>query len=453
MKENVYQEKVLEVEPYGVEPIPREERHGKPKQMFTIWFAINLNVVTWFTGFLGIEFGLSLKYAILAIFIGNIAGAAFLALGSSVGAALGQPLIPASKPVFGKAGVWGLSVLNLINNIGWLAVNLALAIMALQTIIPLSYHASLILLTAITLLVAIYGYNFIHAFAHWMSLVVGVLFLGMTVITLQNLPNLVSPSAPAGGFNWGMFILAIAVTFSYQISYGPISTDYARYLPEDTSKKKLWWYSFAGAVTVCIWLEILGAMTATLGMQNGPMDFFARLMGVFTIPAVITVILSILPVNAMGMYSGGLALLAMGISLKRWMSALLTAGIAALLIAFNNGGLTDIYTSFLLLLSYWIAPWLGVVLSDFYYHQKNPERKDEPRGWIGLLSFLIGILFSIPFMSSHLYVGPIAGNFLQGADISYFVSLLISVMVYRIVIKLKQVHPAPAELMTKEVGR
>ncbi len=439
MQETAYQEKVLEVEPYGVEPIPKEERHGRPGQMFTIWFAINLNVVTWFTGFLGIEFGLSLKYAILAIIIGNIIGAALLALSSSIGAELGQPLIPASKRAFGKTGVFGLSFLNLVNNIGWLGVNLVLAVMALQKILPLSYHFSLLLIVAVTLLVAVYGYNFIHVFAQWMSVVMGVLFLAMFVITVHNLPAIMSHSVPgAGGFNLGMFILAIAVAFSYQISYCPIGTDYARYLPENTSKKKLWQFSFWGAVSVCIWLQILGALTATLGMQTGPMDFIARLMGVFTIPALITVIFSILPNNVIAIYSGGLAALAMGLPLKRWASALLTAGLGALIISFGSGKLAQTYTNFLLLLSYWIAPWLGVVLSDFYYHKANPWRKDEPKGWIGIFSFLCGVLISIPFMSSVLYVGPVAKNYLGGADISYFLSLLVSVLVYHVAVKTKQ---------------
>lgn len=242
----------------------------------------------------------------------------------------------------------------------------------------------------------------------------------------------------AGGFSWGIFILAIAVTFSYQVSYCPIGSDYARYLPEDSSKKKLWWYSFAGAFTACIWLEILGALTATLGMQTGPMDFFAKLMGVFTIPAIIAIIASILPVNAMAMYSGGLAALAMGIRLKRWVSALLTACAAALLISFGSGSLAHTYTNFLLLLSYWIVPWFGVVLADFYYHKRNPLQKDKPRGWIGIVSFLSGIIVSIPFMSSVLFVGAIAEKHLYGADISYFVSLIVSLVVYQATIKIKE---------------
>lgn len=107
------------------------------------------------------------------------------------------------------------------------------------------------------------------------------------------------------------------MAFSYQISYCPIGSDYSRYFPESTSRTKIWLNSYLGSVSVCIWLEILGALTATLGMHAGPMDFFAALMGAFTIPALLTVIFSIFPVNAMAIYSGGLAALAMGIPLKR----------------------------------------------------------------------------------------------------------------------------------------
>ena len=397
MKKNNYNEKVMEVEPYGVEPIPLEERHGRPKQMFSLWFAVNLNIATWFTGFLGIQFGLSLKFAILAIIIGNIIGASYLALSSAIGAELGQPLIPASIKIFGKAGVVGLSFLNLVNNIGWLAVNLALAVMALQAIVHLGYHASLLVLTIVTLIVAVYGYNFIHVFAHWMSIIVGFLFVIITVITIGKLHTytIVSHTASAAsGFNWGMFILTIAVTFSYQISYCPVGSDYVRYLPKGSSKRKLWAYSFAGALTACIWLEVLGALTGTLGMQTNPMDFFTKLMGPFTVPAVITVIISIIPSNAMAMYSGGLAAMAMGIRLKRWFLAFSTAVIGALLVSFGNGGLTQIYTNFLLLLSYWIVPWLGVVLCDFYYRKMSSFNKNNIISWSGSVSFLCGVIAS-----------------------------------------------------------
>ncbi|MGB9792940.1 MAG: purine-cytosine permease family protein [Thermacetogeniaceae bacterium] len=434
----VYEEKVLEVEPFGIEPIPQEERHGRPRQLFTLWFASNLNVVTWFTGFLGVEFGLPLKYAVLAIIIGNLLGGIFLALASAIGPQLGQPLIPGSKKAFGRAGVVGLSFLNFINNIGWLAVNLVLAVMALQKIISsLSYHLALLILTVATVLIAVFGYNFIHTFAHWMSIVMGILFLAMTAISIGNFPHLlISAAGSPGGFDIWVFILAVAVAFSYQISYCPIGSDYSRYLPENTPRTKAWLATYLGCVSVCIWLEVLGALTATLGMHTGPMDFFAKLMGVFTVPALIAVILSIMPINAIAVYSGGLAALAMGIPVKRWVSAVVTAGIGALLASFGSGHLAETYKNFLLLLSYWIAPWLGVVLCDFFLNFNKPAEEERAgSGWPGIISFICGVAVSVPFMSSVLYTGPIAKNYLGGADVSYFLSMILSAVLYLTFVK------------------
>ena len=61
-----------------------------------------------------------------------------------------------------------------------------------------------------------------------------------------------------------------------------------------------------------------------------------------------------------------------------------------------------------------------------------------PRGWVGTISFLSGVIISIPFMNSTLYVGSFAGKYLNGADISYFVSLIVSLVVYQISIKIKE---------------
>jgi NCS1 family nucleobase:cation symporter-1 len=428
--QTVYQENVLEVEPFGIEPIPKEERHGQISKLFTIWFAGNLNVVTWFTGFLGIALGLSLKYVVLAIIIGNLLGGVLLALTSAFGPRIGQPLIPGSRRAFGKVGVRGLSFVNFVNNIGWLAVDLVLSVMAFQKLVPLlGYHAALLILTVATILIAVYGYNFIHTFAYWMSIVMGVIFLAMTAIIVHNLLVVKGVSSAAtGGFNPWMFVMAIALAFSYQISYCPIGSDYSRYLPENTSARRVWLASYLGNVISCIWLEILGAFMAALGLQAAsPMDF-AKLMGVFTVPALITVVLSIMPNNVMAVYSGGLAALAMGVPLKRWTAALVTGGIAALLIVYGAGQFANTYENFLLLLSYWIAPWLGVIISDQFYRRQSQDSGDH--GWCGILAFVCGVAISIPFMSSALYAGPLAKAYLGGADISYFISLIVSGAVY-----------------------
>jgi nucleobase:cation symporter-1, NCS1 family len=430
--ETDYKEQVLKVEPFGIEAIPDQERHGRIGQTFTLWSATNLNVVTWFTGFLGVEFGLGLKYAVLSIILGNIIGAAFLGLACSFGPALGRPLIPASERAFGKLGIRGLSLLNFINNIGWLAINLVLAVMALQQIWPLKYLPALLIIAGITMVIAVYGYNFIHTFAHWMSIAMGSMFLIMTVIALHNLPDLFAGAPMKGGFDPGMFILSMAVTFSYQISYCPIGADYTRYLPGKSVRQKIWLAAFGGSLSICLWLEILGAMTAALFLQaNGnPISYFASLMGAFTIPAMAVIILSTLPVNAMAIYSSGLAAQCMGFPLKRYTTAALSGGIGVLLVASGNSQLTDTDRNFLLLLTYWIAPWLGIIFVDFSLAEVSTQVPGKYPGIAGNVAFLTGIVISVPFMNSVLFTGPLAQYYLGGADISYFISLMVSASVY-----------------------
>ena len=315
--------------------------------------------------------------------------------------------------------------------------------MALQKIVPLGYHLAVLVLTGATLLVAVFGHNFIHAFARWMSIIMGLLFVALSAITIVNIKHVVvAPPATLNGFDWGMFILTISVVFAYQISYCPIGTDYARYLPNSTPRRSIWHFSFWGALIVCVWLEILGALTATLGAQVGPMDFIGQIMGVFTMPALITVLLSILPVNAMAMYSGGLAILAMGIPLKRWTSAILIALIGAVLIMFNNGELTERYTNFLLLLSYWIVPWFCIMYFDSSRRNGDLTIQLASRGWLGVIAFASGILISIPFMHSNLYVGAIAKHLLGGADVSYLISSISSVVIYHFMLRSRPSSPA-----------
>ena len=70
----------------------------------------------------------------------------------------------------------------------------------------------------------------------------------------------------------------------------------------------------------------------------------------------------------MNIYSSSMSFLAMGIKLpgnKRRAFVGLAFGVIGLILAFN--GLKDSgekYENFLLVIAYWIAPWLGVVFTD-----------------------------------------------------------------------------------------
>ncbi len=88
----------LEIEQYTIAPIPADQRFGRPRDLFTIWFTSNLMPLTIVTGALAtVAFGLPFVPAVLAIVIGNLFGALFMALHSAQGPRLGVPQMIQSR--------------------------------------------------------------------------------------------------------------------------------------------------------------------------------------------------------------------------------------------------------------------------------------------------------------------------------------------------------------------
>ena len=95
----------LQVERRSIDYIPPEERHGKPRSLFNIWFAANMQVTAAVTGALAVLIaGLSLPWALLAIVIGNLIGVVFMAAHSAQGPKLGIPQMIQSRAQFGFYG-------------------------------------------------------------------------------------------------------------------------------------------------------------------------------------------------------------------------------------------------------------------------------------------------------------------------------------------------------------
>src|SRR3954449_789070 len=71
-----YGSKATAVEPGGDEPIPVDDRHGRPSQMFWTWVSPNMEFATIFVGIIAVLFfGLTFWQAVAAIVIGNALGA------------------------------------------------------------------------------------------------------------------------------------------------------------------------------------------------------------------------------------------------------------------------------------------------------------------------------------------------------------------------------------------
>ncbi len=426
-----YGDRVATVEPYSIEHIPAHERHGHSRQLLWLWLAANLTIADYALGFLPVSLGLPLPATLVALAIGNVLGGILLAWSATMGPSAGYPQMFVGRRAFGRVGGYLPAALNWLSTAGWFTVNTILGAFAVQILfpsLPLAV-AAFLLVTAQTLIV-IYGHNLIHAFERWMAGVLGILFAVATVIALSHGSTLAAWQ-PSGGANntLPLFAIVLAASFSYIMSWSPYASDYSRYLPEGTRRGRVALYVFSGAALASFWLEVLGTLVAVLAPHGTtPVAALAQVMGGFGSFAVIAIILGATTANALNLYSNTLSARVLDLPWPRWTFALVGAvfGFALALVGAKN--FTDFYINFLLLLDYWIMPWLAVLLVDFFWlRQQEPAAFSGAPPWNlrGTVAYLVGLLASIPFMSEKFFTGPLA-PVLGRADFSYFIGFLVA---------------------------
>ena len=492
----VYRDQVLEVEPTGIEFVRSEQRHGKPRELFGLWFSANAEIATWMVGVFAVAlYGTTLPGAAFGLILGNLLGFALLGVLATFGPRYGVPQMVASRLAFGRYGNAFPAALSFLAGVGWFAINTVFGAYALQTHTHLPYGLALALMLGAQIVLAVYGYNLIHWFERVSAILLAAGFTLLGVITFSradwHAPFNAHALAASGG-EIGGIILATALGFSYATGWVPCACDYSRYLPETTNPRRVWWASFLGCVVPCIALEIMGAATVTAvhGVSfatSSPTQAIASLLGSGPLATIVllTVVLGTLTANCMNLYSGAMAALvvkfpshswraplltaaifgtltallfgragisgpivlafALGVALvvlfiaryrlRRWRAALMVGILGALLA--SGGGHPDqtaqLYTNFLLLLSYWASPWAAVVFVDWL--QRRNQRTDEnafengPHVRLGTYAWIAGLAASLPFWNQQWYTGPFASAFPQFGDLSYYVGFAVAAIV------------------------
>ncbi|PSR34737.1 MAG: allantoin permease [Sulfobacillus benefaciens] len=422
---------VLKVEPFGVEPVASRERHGRPRSQFTLWLGSNLTIADYALGFFPISLGMPWGWTVAAILVGNLVGAWVLALCAAMGPSYGLPQLMISKRIFGRRAGYLPALLNYVSTIGWFSVNNILGSFGLRVLWPhLPFYQAALILVFIQGLIAIYGHNLIHAYERIMSVVLGILFLVVT-ISLIGRPSLGSYH-PAVHNPWVLFAIMVAAAFSYVGSWGPYASDYSRYLPSQTSRRSIMVWSFLGAFIASAWLELVGAAVAVVAgpEASNPIAALHSVTGALGGISVIAIILGGTAADALNLYSNALSAGALDLRLPRWSLAALASLIGLGLSLAGSGSFEQYYDNFLLLLGYWMTPWMGVMFADFYLRQVHFRTLEAtPKAWRALVSFIVGFMVSIPFMSSTLFTGPIAHK-LGGADLTFYVGFFVAMTLY-----------------------
>jgi NCS1 family nucleobase:cation symporter-1 len=272
-----------------------------------------------------------------------------------------------------------------------------------------------------------------------MALILGVLFAIATVIALTHGSTIGAWHPKPVGSTLALFAIVLAVSFSYIMSWSPYASDYSRYLPEITSRSYIAIYVFVGAVVASFLTEVVGMLVAILAPGAAtPVAALKTAMGGFGAFAVVAVILGATTANVLNLYSNTMSAKVLDVRLPRWQLAIIggALGFIVALLGFQN--FTQNYQNFLIVLDYWIMPWLAIVLLDFYvFGHREPMGFSQAvaANWNGLIAWVIGLAVSLLFISEQFQVfglkahGPFATWF-GDADFGYFIGFIVAGVVY-----------------------
>ncbi|ATL28289.1 purine-cytosine permease family protein [Streptomyces formicae] len=438
------------VERRSIDVVPDDERHGTAFSQFTLWLGANLQITAVVTGALAVVFGGDVVWSLVGLVVGNLLGGAVMALHSAQGPKLGLPQMIQSRAQFGVKGAVVPLLLVILMYVGFFASGSVLAGQATAELTHTNDTTGIVLFAVVTAVMAAVGYRVIHVLGRVASVICALAFvyLGIRLLDRVDLSALLHDAH----FDLPMFLLAVSLSASWQLAFGPYVADYSRYLPRTTSAKATFWWTLSGSALGSQWSMTFGVLVAAsagdafLANQVG---YVVGLGGTGLIASFLYFVIALgkLTINVLNTYGGFMSMVT-SISGFRgqkvigprgraaYIAVIMVAGTAVALL--GKDSFLSSFKDFLLFLLTFFTPWSAINLVDYYLISR--ERYDipalfDPRGrygawrWDALLVYGVGLLAQLPFLVTHFYTGPLVDP-LGGADVSWIVGLVVPAVLY-----------------------
>ena len=443
VREGDYGTRLAAVEPGGAEFIPLAERHGRPLNLFWTWTSPNFEFATVFVGVLPMFFGESFTEAALAIILGTALGSLAMAFLSARGPEHGVPQMILSRISFGRFGnILPAGINSLVAGVGWFAVNSVSGTLALSALTGWAEVPCLLLITVVQIAIAFFGHNLVHTFEKLAFPLLAVVFVAVAIV-------LFAESHPAalngGGGGIGGFLLTLGATFGYAAGWNPYAADYTRYLKKNENKRAVGLWAGLGVFVSCVLLELAGTAAATLTVPDNLWDddptkaFITHITPWLGDVTLVAIAIGAVCANALNVYSGAMSFMALGIKIPLTARRALVAlvfGVAGFFLAWS--GLSDAgakYNNFLLVIAYWIGPWLGVFFTDQVLRRGQDvdgllfSKTHKPIA--GVLAMAAAMAVSIPLFSNQTdFTGYLAKRHPDFGDLTFEVGFVLAAVFY-----------------------
>ncbi|MEP6762457.1 MAG: cytosine permease, partial [Sporichthyaceae bacterium] len=394
------------VELNGINVIAENERKGAPRSLFWPWFAANVSVLAVSYGSFIVGFGVSFWQATIAAVVGVVLSFALCGVVALAGKRGSAPTMVLSRAAFGVQGNGLPTFLSWVLLVGWETVLVSLASLGTATVFrELGWgggDATKVLgfvITAVLVVTAgVLGFDVIMRLQAWITLATIVLTVGFVALTLDEVTWDAVTKAPSGSTQAFIGALALVAT-GFGVGWANTAADYSRYLPRSVSGRGVFgWTTFGGAVAPVV-LTVFGVLLALSSkdlsgaIASDPIGALTTLLPTwYLLSFIVVAVLGLVGGAVLDIYSSGLALLTLGVKVRRPVAAAIDGVImvlGAVYVVFFADNFLVPFQGFLITVGVPIAAWAGVFVADLLLrHQPYADAElYDPRGRYGAVNW------------------------------------------------------------------
>jgi NCS1 family nucleobase:cation symporter-1 len=392
----------MNLEMNSINFIAERERGGKARSLFWPWCGANVSLLALSYGAFFLDFGISFTQVTIAALLSVILSFVLVGVSSLAGKRTNAPTMTLSRAAFGVRGNIVPGLLSYLIFVGWETVLVSLATLATETIFARLGHMDhnlariigFLLAVGLTVFGGVLGFHVIMKLQKWLTIATAAMTLGYIALTVSHVDW--SKVTNIHGGNLQAFIGATIFGITgVGLGWVNSAADYSRYLPRNTSSRAVVGWTVFGSSLVPVILIVYGSMLAgsskDLGdkIGNDPVGALTTLLPTwYLIPFATVAILGLIGGAILDLYSSGLALVSIGIPVRRHVAASIDATImlfGTIYIVWHASNFIGPFQGFLITLGVPIAVWSAIFVADVTLRREDYSEAElfDERGRYG----------------------------------------------------------------------
>ncbi|MHB9097533.1 MAG: putative hydroxymethylpyrimidine transporter CytX [Syntrophales bacterium] len=362
--------------------------------LFFLWFGAAVSVAEILTG--GYLSELGVVKGIWAIILGHLAGTLLLVLAGLIGFRERLPAIMSTRISFGKQGSYLISLINILQLVGWTAIMVIEGGTAMNVIARTLWHFDrpTLMYCLIGLLVGLWVFWGVKGFKR-INTLASALLLILTVV--MSWVVFTHPAAAAeAAKQTGLFGMGFELSIIMPLSWFPLIADYTSLA---RSKRGALIAPFCGYFLGSCWMYAIGMAGGLLSGSPDPTKIMLAANLGLTALAILG--LSTVTTTFLDVYSAGVSLINIFPGVNDRMAAVVVTVIGTgIALIFP----IDRYTDFLYLLGSVFSPLIAILLLDYFLI--GCDNRDRRMDAVATISLVTGITFYHLVKAQEIPVGP-----------------------------------------------